>query len=598
VRHGNVIRPGYRSLLLDFAMTFASAVASTNVLPVPLQHPSTQTAPLPMSSLLTQPPPTPLWRWSPTQGLLIGLVCATLLISFYPTLEFMVSRWAAIEEYSYGYFIAPICAFLIWQRSDELRKHELVGSWVGLLLIALALAMGAVGQLSAIRLLSQYGFLIGVFGISLASIGWRGTRIIAAPLAMLAFMIPLPPFVLRELSHSLQLLSSQLGVALIRLFDISVHLEGNVIDLGSYKLQVVEACNGLRYLFPLMVLGCLVAYFFNGPVWKRVLIIASTVPLTIAINSLRIGLIGVTVEHWGPQMAEGLLHDLEGWFMFMICLGLLMAEVALLARFGKPRQSLFEALALDAPSAPAKGQAVSTRRTSGPGWAAGLALVGAAVFTLVQPERKQNVPPRQSFISFPMEFDAGWRGKPDSIAPDVLAALALDDYVIANYQRPGEPWVNLYSAYYASQSGGESTHSPRTCIPGDGWTIVKLEQVVVPLDKTLDNKVASLVATDLPNANLPNASAAPLRVNRAIIQKGEHRHLVYYWFVQRGRTLTDEVEVKWYILRDALTRDRSDGALIRMITPIGANEDPAMAEQRIVSLLGAVQPRLPAFIPN
>jgi exosortase D (VPLPA-CTERM-specific) len=548
--------------------------------------------PLPIAS--PAPAPAPFWRWSTSQVLLIAVVGATLLLSFYPTLEFMVSRWAAIEEYSYGYFIAPICAFLIWQRSDELRKHELTGAWGGVVLVGLALALAAIGKLSAIRLLSQYGFLIGVFGLAVAGIGWHGTRIIAVPLAMLAFMIPLPPFVLRELSHSLQLLSSQLGVALIRLFDISVHLEGNVIDLGSYKLQVVEACNGLRYLFPLMVLGCLVAYFFHGPIWKRVFIIASTVPLTIAINSLRIGLIGVTVEYYGPQMAEGLLHDLEGWFMFMVCLALLMAEVALLARWGSPKRTLFDALALDRPTPLPKDAAVSTRHLHWPVWAVAMSLLVAAAFTLLQPERKQTAPARQAFISFPMELVGGWTGKPDSIAPDVLAALALDDYFIANYQRPGEPWVNLYSAYYASQSGGESTHSPRTCIPGDGWTILTLAQTAVQL-----NGPAQLLAANAANvADLIAPPGATLRVNRAIIQKGEHRHLAYYWFAQRGRTLTNEVDVKWFILRDAVLRNRSDGALIRMITPIGATEDPAAADRRIVSLLSAVQPRLAAFIPD
>jgi exosortase D (VPLPA-CTERM-specific) len=538
-----------------------------------------------MSSVLMPTLPMPVWKWSALQWGFLGLASATLLLSFYPALEFLVSRWAALEEYSYGYFIAPICAFLIWQRTDELRKHELQGSWAGLVFIALALALGVIGQLSAIRMISQYGFVVGVVGLSLASIGWRGTRIIAVPLAMLLFMIPLPPFLLRELSHSLQLLSSQLGVALIRLFNISVHLEGNVIDLGSFKLQVVEACNGLRYLFPLLVLGSLVAYFFNGSVLKRMCIIVSTVPLTIAINSLRIGLIGITVEHWGPAMAEGLLHDLEGWFMFAICLVLLLAEVALLARLGKDKQSLGNALGMDYPAPVAKDATIHTRRISGPVIAASLLMATAAAATLAWPQRASHAPPRQSFIEFPLAFDGGWRGKPDNIAPEVLAALALDDHFIANYKRTDlgaeEPWVNLYVAYYANQSGGESTHSPRTCIPGDGWAITQLTQIPVEWDRSTTN-----------------TTSPAMRVNRALIQKGEYRHLVYYWFAQRGRNLTDEFDIKWFILRDAITNNRSDGALIRMITPIGATEDPAKADRRLTTLLSQVQPRLPAFVPN
>ena len=114
-----------------------------------------------MSTLLASQPPAAAWKSSPLQWLALALAAAALGLAFYPALEFMVATWAAVEEYSYGYFIPLITAFLIWQRSDELRKHPLAGSWLGLPVIALALLLGAVGQLSAIRLFSQYGFVVG-----------------------------------------------------------------------------------------------------------------------------------------------------------------------------------------------------------------------------------------------------------------------------------------------------------------------------------------------------------------------------------------------------------------------------------------------------
>src|SRR6201999_3169631 len=98
---------------------------------------------------------------------------------------------------------------------------------------------------------------------------------------------------------------------------ISVLLEGNVIDLGSYQLEVAEARSGLRYLFPLMTLGFILAYLFRGPLWKRIAIFLATIPITVVMNSLRIGFIGITVDRWGRAMAEGALHDFEGWVVFM-----------------------------------------------------------------------------------------------------------------------------------------------------------------------------------------------------------------------------------------------------------------------------------------
>lgn len=514
------------------------------------------------------------WKSGPPQWLALGAAFLALLVWHYPALEFMVATWQQVEEYSYGWFIPLISAFLVWQRSDRLRQHELNGTWWGLAVLVLGLLLGAVGQLSAIRAFSQYGFVVGVFGLALAGTGLRGTRILAVPLAMLLFMVPLPQFVLREVSHSLQLVSSELGVWLIRGFGISVYLEGNVIDLGSYKLQVVEACNGLRYLFPLMVLGTLAAYFFEAPLWKRLLLVVSTVPLTIGINSLRIGLIGITVEYWGTEMAEGLVHDLEGWFMFVICLALLLGEMLLLARLGGERRSIAELLALDPPQKLTPGATVQLRRLSGPLTAAAVLLVAAAALALLLPERTQQPPPRQAFTAFPLSLPGGWKGRTDRLDPEIVATLAVTDYHIANYSRGGEPWVNFYSAYYASQSGGESSHSPRTCIPGDGWALSAIEQVRVPLGE------------------------GSVTVNRALIQKGEQRQLVYYWFQQRGRSITGEFEVKWLILRDAVLHKRSDGALIRLVTPLLPGEDPARADRRLAEFVAATHPLLRDFIPD
>src|SRR6185312_17264866 len=134
----------------------------------------------------------------------------------------------------------------------------------------------------------------------------------------------------------LQLISSQLGVLFIRAFQIPVFLEGNVIDLGVYKLQVVDACSGLRYLYPLLSLGFLAAYLFQAPIWQRVVVFLSTIPITIVMNSLRIGIVGILVNHFGPQDADGFLHMFEGWIIFIACAAVLVAEMALLARFGSP----------------------------------------------------------------------------------------------------------------------------------------------------------------------------------------------------------------------------------------------------------------------
>ncbi len=534
-----------------------------------------------MSAVPIGPAPPGVWRSGIGHWGVIALAGVALVAAFFEPLRFMVHIWSTVEEFSYGWFIPAISAFLIWQRADRLRQHALQGNWSGLAVIGSGLVLLVVGELSAIRSFSHYGFVVAVVGLAVCAVGWRGARMIAMPLAILLFMVPLPQFVLRELSHHLQLISSQIGVALIRLAGISVFLEGNVIDLGSYKLQVVEACNGLRYLFPLLVLGFLAAYFYQGAMWKRVLIVVSTAPLTVLINSLRIGLIGITVEYWGRGMAEGILHDLEGWFMFLVCLAALLGEMALLARVGRERLSLRSAFGLDLPGPADRRSAVSWRPAPAPAVAAVVFVVVAAAALAAMPERGKAMPARRNFTEFPLDLPGGWSGRPDHIAPDVLAVLAVDDYFIANYSRAGEPWVNFYTAFYASQSSGQSSHSPRTCIPGGGWVIGDLREVTVPVD---DGAAA--------------ARTRPLVVNRAVIRNGESKQLVYYWFRQRGHELTDEFEVKWRILSDAVVRDRSDGALLRLVTPLARGEDEAAADERLAAFVSRIDAGLGAYVPD
>jgi len=529
-----------------------------------------------MSTTSLPQSPSSFWKMMPALWVVLALAVVGLTSAFVDGLRFMVATWEQVPEFSYGYFIPFISVFLIWQRSDRLRQLELRGSWSGLWLIAVALALGTVGDVSAIRVISQYGFVVALFGLSVCTIGWAGTRVIAVPLGILFFMVPLPQFMLREISQQLQLVSSEIGVWLIRQFGVSVFLEGNVIDLGSYKLQVVEACSGLRYLFPLMVLGLLAAYFFKGPLWQRALIVVSTVPVTIFMNSLRIAVVGVSVEYYGSGMAEGLLHDFEGFFIFMVCIVVLIAEMSLLAKLGRRKEALRDVFGLEYPDPFPKGVAFQYRRLSIPALASCVTIGVVALWLHWLPDREPVRPQRVAFSQFPMALPGAWEGRPDRLERDIVATLAVDDYLVANYARPGTPWVNLYSAWYDSQSGGQSTHSPRTCIPGGGWEITELAERPVDLGR----------------------STAGFNVNRAIIQKGEHRQLVYYWFSQRGRMLTDELAVKWYILYDALRTGRSDGGLLRLVTPVAPNEDIAQADRRLTDFLATVQPLLRDHVPE
>ena len=265
-------------------------------------------------------------------GLLFCISVLLALVGFGPALLDLVRRWSAQEEYSHGFLIPVVAAWLLWTRRHALLASIGRPSWTGPVLILLAALMHIIGQLSSLFLLSQLGFIVALFGIVLGFGGYSLLKVTFIPIIFLIFAIPTPYFIDTVLSWRLQLISSELGVFFIRMFQIPVYLEGNVIDLGVYKLQVVEACSGLRYLYPLLSLSFLAAYLFQAPIWQRALVFLSAIPITIVMNSFRIGLVGVLVAHWGVQQAEGMLHLFEGWVIFIACAAMLAAEIYLLAR--------------------------------------------------------------------------------------------------------------------------------------------------------------------------------------------------------------------------------------------------------------------------
>lgn len=510
-----------------------------------------------------------VWLSFAVVALLMGFI-------FWEGLNRLVMVWDKQEEYSYGYMIPFITLFLLWQKKDVLERIDFKGSWAGVPIVVLGFMLFILGNLSTLFLIVQYSFLVVIAGVALAYTGWRGFKVIAVPLFILAFMIPLPQFFLVEISTRLQFISSAIGVWVIRLFGISVFLEGNVIDLGVFKLQVVEACSGLRYLFPLMTLGFMAAYFFKAAFWKRAFVFLSSIPVTVLMNSFRIGFIGVTVEYWGKEMAEGFLHDFEGWAVFMACTSILVGEMWVLARIGSERLPLREAFGLELPALTPKDAEIHRRNLPKPFWAVIVMVVIVAVTSFVMPKRVELPVARKDFSEFPLELN-GWKGKNDRLEQIYLDALRLDDYLLTDFADAQQHTINFYVAYYASQRKGESAHLPRTCIPGGGWEMNGLAE----------HEVAGI-----------NINGIPLRVNRAIIQLGEQRQLVYYWFQQRGRIITNEYLVKWFIFWDALTRNRSDGALVRIITPLAPEESEASGDARLVEFSKAAVQRLPEFIPN
>jgi EpsI family protein len=200
-------------------------------------------------------------------------------------------------------------------------------------------------------------------------------------------------------------------------------------------------------------------------------------------------------------------------------------------------------------------------------------LAGAAALI---PHRVEIIPERSVFATFPLRL-GNWVGHDNRLEQIYIDALKFDDYLLADYTDPENRRVNLYVAYYGSQKSGESAHSPRSCLPGGGWQISNLTQE--PIDGIVINN-------------------QPLQVNRVLIKKGDNAQLVYYWFQQRGRIITNEYLVKWYLFWDSLTRNRSDGALVRLTALIDKNRSIEEADATMKKFIETLAQSLNSYIPS
>ena len=409
--------------------------------------------------------------------LLIAAVCVAIaMVSFRSPLSQLVHRWTVQEEYSHGFLIPVISAWLLWARRTALAQSFGRPSWLGPALILIAAGMHVMGELSALFVLSQVGFVIVLMGIVLSIGGSSLLRVTFIPIVFLLFAIPMPYFVDSVLSWRLQIISSQLGTGFIRLMQIPVFLEGNVIDLGTYKLQVVEACSGLRYLYPLMTLGFLAAYLFRAPFWQKAVVFLSSIPITILMNSLRIGIVGVLVDHFGPQDADGFLHMFEGWIIFLACAVILVGEMTIMARLNTKR-SFFDVF-YPPEILPVQGDRSARFGLANAASIACLVLLSAsAVSSALVSTRQEIIPPRRAFATFPSNIGT-WNGRLSSLDAGTEKFLGLTDYILSDYSEPGRPPVNFYVAYYASQRSGLSPHSPSVCIPGNGWQITQFQRII------------------------------------------------------------------------------------------------------------------------
>lgn len=526
-----------------------------------------------------------------SKGLKVLLISAAIGFTYFTVFWKLGIDWWTDDNYSHGLLIPFVIAYLIWFNFDRLKfSSGQPQPFAGYLLIALAAVMLLGGTLAAVLYAQRISLLLMLAGVVISFFGFRIMRYLALPFVLLLLSIPLPQIIFNKIAFPLQLLASNIAERVILMIGITAQRRGNVIDVehvgtGEFvSLEVVEACSGIRSLMTLITLSLLLGYFtrqkrqFAGlglkdhlldrDVIRTALLIVSAVPVALLTNSARVVTTGFLASRYGLEGVDGTWHDLAGSIVFFAALLILIALNFLFKwLIGRPVEESIPAAARFARMFP--GRQANSRKVAS---VAVAILVCGMLVNGFQYRGEQKVERRQ--LKELPTWLGGWEKRNDDIRFDEATeeVLKATDYVMRDYYGPGKR-LNVYVGYYDSQRLGATYHSPLSCLPGSGWELTEPELIDI---RTPKGRV--------------------LTVNRYVVRRGSHAEYLFYWYQGRGRTFSNEFADRLFISIDSLVKRRTDGGLVRVLTPVGKDPDYSLSAAK--DLTGHLADVIGEFVPD
>jgi len=486
----------------------------------------------------------------------------------------LVLQWVgpnSDQNFQHGIFVPLFALFVLWQDRKKLEAIPSSPSWAGLPLVALSMLVLVLGVLGADIFLPRVSLLILLAGLIILYQGWTFFRAVLFPWAFLILMIPIPALLINRVTFPLQLVAAKWAAALLELVRVPVLLEGNLLTLARKQLDVAEACSGIRSLLSLVTLAIIYGYLLESRKWARVVLVCAAVPIAVAANSFRVFGTGLLVQHGYENEAEGFYHTVSGLVIFAVALVMLFALHRLISLIWKSGP-------VASPSvAHVEERPTGEMRTEMGAFRFGIVAVTmlATAIGLQAHSSTEIIPPHQSLSSLPSQID-GWKGTDSSLSKEELDKLGHPEYLLRTYEIASQEqqWFNLYIVYFPSQRAGDTIHSPDHCLPGAGW--IPTSREVIRLAR-------------------PDGSSIP--VNRYVVSKLLERQLVLYWFQAHDRVITSEWQAKYYLISDSIHMNRSDGGMVRLMTPMLEGESADAAQARMMKLGLEFLPLLDSYIP-
>ncbi len=518
------------------------------------------------------------------------LIAAALAFLFANVLVKLGRDWWTDENYSHGLLVPFVIGFIVWSEFDALKiAVETPRFWFGLAIILAALFLLLAGTLGAELFLQRIALVVILAGMTIYFFGAKILQLFVAPFILLLLSIPIPQIIFNKIAFPLQVYASQIAVWGIRLFGVPTIRKGNVFEIlpqGATQiiaLEVVEACSGIRSLMTLVTLALILAYFTRDKehnandgwkicfrsfdFWRTVILMVAAVPIAVLTNAFRVTATGTATYFYGKKALDDFWHDLSGWLVYLVALGLLIGLNFVLKKVQSSKFKVQSSTEFKIQNSKFKIQNFAIVLLI-------FILLTGGIFINWFENRGEAEISRKPLAELPTVLGE-WRQRGDEIkfSEQTESVLRTTDYTMREYVLPDNRIANLYVGYYASQRTGATYHSPQNCLPGSGW-IMREPQII----------------------EITTPSGKTFRANRYRIENGVYDEIMIYWYQGRGRVEASEYTDKINTIWDSILRRRSDGAMVRVMTSVWGNEEEAT--KAAVDLSGKLADELSDFVPQ
>lgn len=486
-----------------------------------------------------------------------AVLLAAFIACYWVPLKTLASIWMNNEDYSSGFLIPIASLYLLWDKRKQLGDAEIKSFWPALPLLLLFNLLCLYGTLGSSGNVSMPAIPFLIILYTAFCFGLPLVKKLFLPLGFLIFMIPVPPVVELSLGLFLKDISSKMGGWIIQTANIPVFVSGNIIDIGVMQLQVVDACNGMRYLFPLLALGVLYGYFFEKVLWKKIVCFLATIPIAILTNGLRIGITGILANSFGPGVADGFFHGFSGWAIFIVAFAFLFL-IGRLLRLLPPRPGLPSAASRPSRAfqsgLPPVGKGTKASFCTACALMVIFGLLALSTYAL-PPVKLQG-----GIASFPLKI-SNWEGHIVHIDPALIERSGAEESFSGIYKNENEESISLYIGYRSTAflSNENFFHSPTVCLPSSGWVTQSLSARTI---------------TDVPQFG-------QLKVSTMVIENAGARQLVYFWFQTKDKATSNKDINRFHLAMHAIQRDNTYDFFIRPITPVRPDETIEDARRRM-----------------